>query len=274
MLDPTAVAILSGNEQFSVEYRRSERASDTSTSRAGASRRSWRTWRMAWPSRRHSRARGGLIGLPALMGQMVRTTGCNRVHPVEERCARWRIPRDAGRLTCRRRAGAVQQPGRAKRPNRDPEPCVGDPGKPQRQEQRNRRAEADERHDRQRTWNEQRAKRDGRWQATACAQPDELSAHGTGAGQHRHESSRPHGGVRAMCCSWPAWRAPTNGNQGHRQSPLKSGPVRRGARTSRPSVGRCRAAWPATSRSRPCARADPDGRSPSRSSCRRVCSRC
>ena len=25
----------------------------------------------------------------ALMGQMVRTAGCNRVHPVEERCARW-----------------------------------------------------------------------------------------------------------------------------------------------------------------------------------------
>ncbi len=25
----------------------------------------------------------------ALMGQMVRTAGCNRVHPLEERCARW-----------------------------------------------------------------------------------------------------------------------------------------------------------------------------------------
>ena len=25
----------------------------------------------------------------ALMGQLIRTAGCNRVHPVEERCARW-----------------------------------------------------------------------------------------------------------------------------------------------------------------------------------------
>jgi CRP-like cAMP-binding protein len=25
----------------------------------------------------------------ALMGQLIRTAGCNRVHPIEERCARW-----------------------------------------------------------------------------------------------------------------------------------------------------------------------------------------
>jgi CRP-like cAMP-binding protein len=25
----------------------------------------------------------------ALMGQLIRTAGCNRIHPLEERCARW-----------------------------------------------------------------------------------------------------------------------------------------------------------------------------------------
>ena len=25
----------------------------------------------------------------ALMGQLIRTAGCNRAHPVDERCARW-----------------------------------------------------------------------------------------------------------------------------------------------------------------------------------------
>lgn len=41
----------------------------------------------------------------ALMGQMTRTAGCNRIHPVEERCARWllltsdRVGEDAFPLT-------------------------------------------------------------------------------------------------------------------------------------------------------------------------------
>jgi CRP-like cAMP-binding protein len=41
----------------------------------------------------------------ALMGQLIRTAGCNRVHPVEERCARWllmtadRVGADEFRLT-------------------------------------------------------------------------------------------------------------------------------------------------------------------------------
>ena len=41
----------------------------------------------------------------AVMGQLIRTAGCNRVHPVEERCARWllmtadRVGADEFRLT-------------------------------------------------------------------------------------------------------------------------------------------------------------------------------